>query len=187
MAYPYGDTAWKPLAASRFILARGVGPGMIAPLDGTDPYVLPTFAATGVETSATFISQLDSASSSGKWVIFLFHSLLPTTYNWYAGVDISTVTDSIADAKSKGALWLDSVVDVGSYWLAQKLVHDAPVATTSGVEKRSWTLPKGFPTGKYLRVTVDGGKLTQSGAELPWNAHGFYEVALDAGEVSWSP
>ena len=45
----------------------------------------------------------------------------------------------------------------------------------------TWTLPENFPPGKYLRVKVDGGTLTQGAAALPWVTHGYYEVALDAG------
>jgi hypothetical protein len=48
-------------------------------------------------------------------------------------------------------------------------------------------LPPNFPPGKYLRVTVDGGTLTQHGVSLPWVTHGYYEVALDAGSLTWSP
>jgi hypothetical protein len=39
-----------------------------------------------------------------------------------------------------------------------------------------------------LRVLVDGGSLTQDGAEVPWNGeHGFYEVDPGAGELTWAP
>jgi hypothetical protein len=29
--------------------------------------------------------------------------------------------------------------------------------------------------------------LTQAGAELPWDDHGYYEVSLDVGAVTLSP
>jgi hypothetical protein len=44
-----------------------------------------------------------------------------------------------------------------------------------------------FPPGRFLRVTVPGGKLMQGGTELPWDDHGYYEVVLDAGSVTLSP
>jgi hypothetical protein len=44
-----------------------------------------------------------------------------------------------------------------------------------------------FPAGKFLRVTVDGGTLSQSGVIVPWDDHGYYEIALDAGSVTLSP
>ena len=38
-----------------------------------------------------------------------------------------------------------------------------------------------------MRVTVAGGTLLQSGVALEWDAHGYYEVALDSGELIWTP
>jgi hypothetical protein len=35
-------------------------------------------------------------------------------------------------------------------------------------------------------VKVDGGSSTQSGTELVWDDHGYYEVALDAGTLTLS-
>jgi hypothetical protein len=36
-------------------------------------------------------------------------------------------------------------------------------------------------------VLVDGGRLSQSWQPAGWDAHGYYEVALDTGELTWSP
>jgi len=47
-------------------------------------------------------------------------------------------------------------------------------------------LPDHFPAGKYVRVTVTGGTLSQGGKVLPWNDAGFYEVALDPGSLTIS-
>jgi hypothetical protein len=33
-------------------------------------------------------------------------------------------------------------------------------------------------------IVLDGALETQKGAALPWNAHGYYEVALDAGTLT---
>jgi hypothetical protein len=51
----------------------------------------------------------------------------------------------------------------------------------------TWTLPEHLRPGRVLRVTVDGGSLSQGGVPLAWNAHGYYEVALDAGTLTWTP
>ena len=56
----------------------------------------------------------------------------------------------------------------------------------AGAETWTWSLPAHFPTGKTLRVTVDGGTLAQNGTPLLWNDHGYYEVALDMGSLTWS-
>ena len=45
----------------------------------------------------------------------------------------------------------------------------------------------GTSPGHFLRVTVDGGTLSQNGQALVWDGHGYYEVALDAGTLTWAP
>jgi len=180
IAYPYGDAAYEADSKSRFFLGRGVGGGLIAPDDKTDPFNLPIVAAGGGEAAGVFSAHLDDAHSQKKWVIFLFHSLGPTTATWYATVDIGSVTGSIEHAKSLPDLWLDTMANVGAYWLAAKLIQGAgPIWT--------WQLPAHYPKGKYLRVSVEGGSLKQGDKTLSWDPHGYYEVALDAGALSWSP
>ena len=187
MAYPYGDAGYKALAQARFFLARGTGGGMIAPGDATDPFNLPCFAAAGGEAADPFNTQIDAADAQGKWLIFLFHSLLPDAQNWFAGVDTGSVTGSIAHAKTFLDLWIGTVVDIGAYWVGQKTVAGA-VATPSGAGMTwAWTLPPHFPPGHFVRVTVGGGSLQQGGHALTWNGRGYYEVALDAGSLAWSP
>jgi peptidoglycan/xylan/chitin deacetylase (PgdA/CDA1 family) len=186
-AYPFGELGYKCPAQARFFLARGVGSGMIAPGDRTDPFNLPVYAARGGEEASVFNGRIDAASDGGKWLIFLFHSLLPTTNNWYAGVDIGSVTGSIEHAKSLETVWIDSVVNVGAYWLGQRVFEAATPETTADSTTWSWSLPRFFPRGHVLRVLVDGGQLAQDGQALDWDGHGYYEVALDSGNLTWSP
>jgi peptidoglycan/xylan/chitin deacetylase (PgdA/CDA1 family) len=187
-AYPFGDVGYEPAAKPRFLLARGTTGGMVAPEDDTDPYDLPCIAAVaeGGEPASVFSANVDTARASGKWLIFLFHSIAPTTASWYATTDITSITGSIEHAKSLGDVWLDSLVNVGAYWLGQKLLAAATPSTVAGVTTWSWTLPAHFPPGKYLRATVTGGSLTQAGHELVWGDHGYYEVSLDAGSLTLS-
>jgi hypothetical protein len=184
IAYPYGDTGYEDASKTRFFLGRGVGGGvgggMLSPGDANDPFNLPIIAAAGGEEAAVFSGHVDTARSGGKWVIFLFHSLAPTAAQYYATLDIGAVTGSIEHAKSLSDVWIDTMANVGAYWLGQKLV-------TGAGPTWSWTLPTHFPSGKYLRVTVDGGDLKQGDTTLTWDPHGYYEVALDAGSLSWSP
>jgi hypothetical protein len=182
IAYPYGDAAYETDSKTRFFLGRGVGGGLVGggPDDKTDPFNLPIVAAGGGESADVFSGHIDDARTQKKWVIFLFHSLGPTTATWYATVDIGSVTGSIAHAKSLPDVWLDTMANVGAYWLAAKLVQGAGPTWT-------WKLPAHYPVGKYLRVMVDGGTLSQAGQALKWDPHGYYEVALDAGMLTWAP
>jgi peptidoglycan/xylan/chitin deacetylase (PgdA/CDA1 family) len=173
-AYPFGDTDYRAAAASRFFIARGVWPGMVAAGTGSDALNLPVTGFADGESVATFNTAVDNALGQGRWMIHLFHTLLPTDKNWGLGQNITAVTGNMAYAKSLGTVWVDSVVNIGAYW-------------RGGVTTWQWTLPANFPPGRKLRVVVDGGSLWQNGAQLPWDRRGYYEVSLDAQSLNWTP
>ncbi len=186
-ASPFGDTGYDTDASSRFFVYRGVGGGMIAPNDNTNAFNLPIHLAATGETAASFNAEAEAAVSAGDWLIYLVHTILPTTAVWYNPVQITDVTGTMSATKALGNVWIDTVAAVGAYWRGQK-IFTSVTPTTSGSDKTwTWTLPAHFPSGKYLRVTVGGGTLTQAGVALPWVSHGYYEVALDAGSLTWSP
>jgi hypothetical protein len=187
IAYPYGDTGYKKYSQARFFLGRGVNSGLIAPDGNTDPFNLPVIAAKGGEDAVAFNTQIDTAQIQGRWLVFLFHSILPTSNDWYAGVDISSITGSIEYAKGLGDVWIDSMVNVGAYWLGQRTLAATTPVSSGGTSTWTWSLPTCFPPGHALRVSVDGGTLSQNGKDLAWDGHGYYEVALDAGSLTWKP
>ena len=186
-ASPFGDTGYDSDDMSRFLVNRGVAGGTIGANDSTDPFNLPIYLAQMADTAANFSAQIDAAHTAGKWLILLVHSILPTTDTWYNPVAITDVTGGMSHGKSLPDVWNDSVVDVAAYWRAQKMFSALTPATSGGSSTWTWTLPANFPPGKYLRVTVAGGTLTQGSTTLAWDTHGFYEVALDAGTLTLSP
>ena len=145
IAYPYGDTGYEPDAKTRFLLGRGVGGGMVGPGDDTDPFNLPIMAAQGGESADVFSGSVDSARTQGKWLIFLFHSLLPDSQNWYAGVDMTSVSGSIDHAKAATDVWIDTLVNVGAYWLGERTIEHASESSAGGQTTWTWTLPRTFP------------------------------------------
>jgi peptidoglycan/xylan/chitin deacetylase (PgdA/CDA1 family) len=187
MAAPFGDSAYGKPAAARFLANRGAYTGLIAPDGNTDRFNLPCYMAVDNDTAARFGSQTDIARAGGKWLIFLIHTITPTSDNWYAPVDIADVTGGMTYGRSQGDVWMGTVADVAAYWVGQQLLAAAAPTVTGGETTWAWTLPAGFPPGKYLRVKVDGGTLAQAGAPLPWDEHGYYEVALDAGALTLVP
>ena len=134
-----------------------------------------------------FNAVIDDVDARNRWAIFLVHTLNPTSQNWYAPIDISVITDSVAHAKSLGDVWIDSMVNVGAYWRAQKLLSAVTPAPASGGQTWTWKLPTHFPPGRFLRITVDGGTPSQNGTPLTWDPHGYYEIALDAESLTLSP
>jgi peptidoglycan/xylan/chitin deacetylase (PgdA/CDA1 family) len=185
-AAPYGDRGWIPYAAEFYFVNRGVAYGTISPMDSTDPWNLPVFMANGGESEKVLNEEIGYARAGGKWLIFLFHALLPTSQNWYAGVEVENVTGSIYYARASGDVWIDALYKVAAYWIGQKIVAEAEPEVSGGDYVYNWTLPENFPTGMYLRVTVRG-TISQNGAPLPWDKHGFYEIALDAGSLTLTP
>jgi peptidoglycan/xylan/chitin deacetylase (PgdA/CDA1 family) len=186
-ASPYGDTGYDAPDSSRFFLNRGVFGGLVAPMDNTDPFNLPCHAAVASETVDNFNTAIDGGHTAGRWLIFLVHTIMPSTANWYAPIDISVVTGSIAHAQALGDVWVDTMVAVGAYWRGQKVVAAATPTTANGAQTWTWTLPANFPPGKFVRITVDGGTVSQNGTTVPWDSHGYYEIALDAGALTLSP
>ena len=98
-AAPFGDTGWNTYAAPRFLVGRGVMSGMVPPTGQSDWYNLPVFQVAAGQTATEFDAGIDDARSQGRWCIFMFHSILPTTNNWFAGVDIAGITASITYAE----------------------------------------------------------------------------------------
>lgn len=186
-ASPFGDVQYDSDSKSRFFLNRGVKSGLIGPNDNTDPSELPCHMAASGESASSFNNAIREARTARKWVILLIHTISPTSANWYNPVKISEITESISATKELRAVWQDSVVNVGAYWMGQKSFTTGSTKTEATGESRTWTLPKNFPSGKCLRVNVDGGVLRQSGKAVAWNDHGYYEVSLDVGSLTLSP
>lgn len=191
-AYPFGDTDYKAAASPRFMVARGIWPGMVASGTGSDALNLPIMgfpgdpSSPGGDSMSSFNTAVDNALSQGRWMIYLFHTLLPTTQNGGGGENIGVVTGNMAYAKSFGTMWIDSVVNIGAYWRGQQLLQAATPSTSGGVTTWRWTLPANFPSGRKLRVVVSGGTLSQDGTPLSWDRRGYYEVSLDAQSLSWA-
>jgi hypothetical protein len=186
-ASPFGDTGYDTSDMSRVFLNRGVGGGMIGAVDSSDPFNLPIHLAQTGEVASSFNGFTDTAHSNGQWIIFLVHSITPTTATWYNPVAITDVTSAMSHGKSLADAWNDTLMNIGAYWRAQKLFATLQPTTSGSTTTWTWTLPANFPPGKYLRVKVTGGTLTQNGTALVWSDHGYYEVALDPGTLTLSP
>lgn len=185
-ASPFGDVGYDAQTQSRFLLNRGVKGGMVGPNDSTDPSELPCHMAASGESSDSFNKVIMESKLAGKWVIMVIHSVNPTQATWYNPVELAAITSSIATTKEFGTVWQDSVVNVGAYWMGQKAFMAGTTKSDGASLTRTWRLPKTFPSGKCLRVTADGGVVTQNGKEIAWNDHGYYEIALDVGALTFS-
>jgi peptidoglycan/xylan/chitin deacetylase (PgdA/CDA1 family) len=181
-AAPYGDTGYQSVARTRFFLNRGVSEGHIAVDDSSRPYHLPAYAPKKRDRASKLNSLVDAAASGGYWRIFELHSL-KANYG-YAPFDIKELVANISYAKSRGDIWIDSMVNVGAYWAAQEALENAKEIRTGYGTTLRWTLPSHFPSGKYVRVIATRGTLKQGGQVIPLNESGYYEIALDPGSLT---
>ncbi len=166
MAAPNGDDACRS-SASKFLIIRSVNGGDIGPKDGTAADWIPSYIPGTMGTTG------------GKWKVYCIHGFTGGTDGAYQPIAFESFTSAVEQAVSSGA-WVDSVVNVGSYWLAQK-------AFSGSGDTWTWDLPDHFPPNQCLRVTVDGGTLSQDNQAIAWDEHGYYEISLDAGPLTWTP
>lgn len=187
LAAPYGEPKYGELAKTRFLTNRGVNNGLMGPADSTDPFQLFCFVPVENATQKSMDDEVAAARTAGKWRVILVHGFTGGTDGAYNAVSFESFSASVKASKALGDVWLDTVVDVAAYWRGQKTISQVTPVTAGTSQTWTWTLPDHFPPGKHLRVSVTGGNLAQKGAALPWNDHGFYEVALDAGSLTLSP
>ena len=187
MAAPYGNTSYVSLASTRYLINRGVNNGSMGANDSTDPFNIFCFIPAQGASASAFNTEIDAARTAGKWKTVLVHGFTGGSDSAYQPVAIGEFTASVTHTKSFGDVWIDTVVAVGAYWRAQKMLTAVTPAMSGTSRTWTWTLPAHFPPKKFLRVKVDGGTLTQGGATVPWNDHGYYEIALDAGSLTLAP
>lgn len=183
-ASPYGDEGWEPIAAARYPLVRSVAQGMVAADGGSLPSHLPCYMAMPGETAAgTFIPRVKECRQEQSWLIFCFHSVLPTEENWYAGVGIEEITGTARYALDMKDIWVDTFARIGAYWRARNIVQNGAPVPVSGGYEWSWTIPPGFPKGTTLLARPRGGSLLQNNEPLLPDAKGNCWVSFDEGSV----
>ncbi|WP_437490588.1 polysaccharide deacetylase family protein [Sorangium sp. So ce1014] len=187
MAAPNGSAVYTGIAKTRFLINRGVSNALIAPNDSTDPFTLPSYIPPQNASASTMDQQVTSARSEKKWRTFCIHGFNGGSDGAYNPIPLAGLIEHVQHTKAHGDVWIDSIVNVGAYWLGQKAIKPNAGTQSGGDTTWTWQLPDHFPPGKYVRVTVTGGTLKQNGAALPWNPHGYYEMALDPKSVTLSP
>jgi hypothetical protein len=186
MAAPYGASQYIDIARTRYLLNRSIADAMILPSGGTDRLSLPTLIPAEDALASEFNRQVDAARTNGGWKIILVHGFTGDG-GAYQPVALSEFVSAVQYAKSFGDVWIGTVLDVGSYWCAQKVIRDTTPVTEGTSTTWRWVLPDHYPPRHRVRVTVTGGTLSQGGIPLTWDDHGYYEVSLDAGSLTLSP
>jgi peptidoglycan/xylan/chitin deacetylase (PgdA/CDA1 family) len=186
MAAPYGDSSYVSVAETRFLINRGVSNSSVAAGSG-NRFNLPCHIPAEGAAASAMDSVVDKAYQAGRWQIMLVHGFTGGSDGAYQPVSIEEFVAHVQHEKTQPDLWIDSVIDVGAYWVAQSIIADATPEVDGDSTNWTWTLPEHFPPGQCLRVAVDGGTLVQRGTALEWDEHGYYEVALDEGSLTLAP
>jgi peptidoglycan/xylan/chitin deacetylase (PgdA/CDA1 family) len=176
MAAPNCGEKWATFAPGQVFQNRGPcakNAATVSPRDNTDPFKLPAYMPDNNEAAAT----MSASITAGKWRIFVIHGFDLNDSGTWQPVPIANVTGAMSKAVSDG-FWAETMSNVGAYWQGQKLIPEA--STTSAM----WTLPNKFPPNMCVRITTSGGTVTQKGQTIGWDDHGYYEISLDAGEVT---
>jgi len=176
MAAPNCLAAWKPYAApAKLFQNRGpCGGGTLAPRDkNVDLLSLPAYMPPENAAASVITGQL----AMGKWAIFVVHGFVNDNGATYHPVPIANMTAAMSQAVKDG-YWPETMTNVGAYFQGQMLIPET--ATTSA----TWTLPANFPPNMCVRITTTGGTVTQKGQDIAWDSHGYYQISLDAGEVT---
>lgn len=187
MAAPNGSTNnYNSVAEQLFIIDRGVSDSLIGPDDNVNLLNLPSYIPPTGAGTAQLDPKVNAAVSQGKWQTVCIHGFTGGSDGAYQPIDLGGFVDHVEYAKTQD-IWIGTMADVGAYFIGRKAVASATPQQQGSEQVYTWTLPNVFPPGRYVRVTVDGGTLLQDGLALPWNEHGFYEVALDVGSLTLAP
>ncbi len=177
MAAPNGDSSWVSVAPQLLFLNRGVSNGLVGPRDSTNAFNLPAYIPISGASSSAMDVEVNAAKTANKWKIFCVHGFTGGSDSAYNPILIASMTATMSNAVTNG-LWAENLMNVGAYWLGQKAISAS--ATTSA----TWTLPSHFPPNMCVRITTSGGTVKQNGVEIPWDSHGYYQIALDALAVT---
>lgn len=162
-AAPNG-TAVSSGVTNMFLSVRSVAGGSMSPGDTGALAWLPSDVA----------STSNWSPAAGKWKVICIHGFDGDGYQ--ANYSASQFTTTVKSALSAGS-WVTTVTNVAAYQVGQSLMK-------AGGSSIKWTKPAIFPPNMCVRATTTGGTVKQKGAEVPWNDHGYYEISLDAGEVT---
>ena len=175
MAAPNCADGWSSMATPAKLFQNRGPCGSVAavsPRDSTSPILLPAYLPPQGADTANLSGQI----ASGKWRIYVIHGF-DSQGGTYQPVPIASVTGAMTKAVTDG-YWVEGMTNVGAYWQGQKLIPAS--ATTSA----TWTLPANFPPNMCVRITTTGGTVTQKNETISWDPHGYYQISLDAGEVT---
>jgi peptidoglycan/xylan/chitin deacetylase (PgdA/CDA1 family) len=151
-----------------------------------DWYNLPGQPAFTNYDNSVYQGWINKAISLHAWTTLQFHGIGDASTGWEP-IPLKTFLNVLDYVKEqKRELWVAPFGEVAAYLRAQKILEAAQPELSNGAKRFTWRVPKPFPAGVVLKVTVDGSSvvhLYQGGRKLPASKQGFYSVSFDSREL----
>ena len=192
-AYPYseispGTAYW----VKRYDFAargwRGTG-DLLYVSSGSDPdwYNLPSQPAFTKYDLGIYQAWINKAISMHAWTTLQIHGIgdPSTGFEPIPNATFAALLDYLKAEQDQG-LWVAPFGEVAAYLRAQRILEKAQPQATDHEQKLTWDLPKPFPKGVVLKVTVEDKshvRLFQQNHELHRTKDGIYLVSFDAKEL----
>lgn len=190
-AYPFTEITpdLKAAVAKTHLLARGgYGNGAYVMKSTVEPdwWNLPARATMTNIAFDVYKGWIDEDLSGEGWMIWMIHGLEGTPWGWEP-ITKDNFT-KILDYLASKDIWVGSVLEVGAYFRAQKVLEGCVPGDQAGERTWSWRVPDNFPDHILLKVRLSGeGKglsLRQGKQRLPADKDGTYTVDFGKGELS---
>ena len=188
-AYPFTEVTPSleaRVAKTHFLARGGYGGGLyvMTPDSNPDWANLASHMTMTNQPMETYQSWIDEDSQKQGWLIFMIHGLEGTVSGWQPITKkmFGQILDAL-QAKDKD-IWVDSLLNVGCYFRAEKIFEKAEVKQNDKEKTWKWDLPNRFPK-TVLKVKIDASgaasapalELTQDGkTALVADKDGFYPV-----------
>jgi hypothetical protein len=117
----------------------------------------------------------------GGWLVWMIHGLEGTVSGWEP-ISKKNFTGILDEIKLKD-IWVGTFLEVGSYFMGEKIFEKAVPRTDGKDRTYHWILPSSFPEHVLLKIRLIGEArviLSQSGKRVNPDETGLY--LIDLGE-----
>jgi peptidoglycan/xylan/chitin deacetylase (PgdA/CDA1 family) len=190
-AYPYGEgtPGLRAQIQKGHLLARGVGrQDLILPQEEPDWWYLPSYSTMTATPYSTYQEWIDEDLEAGAWMIWTIHGLEGTPWG-YQPIAKKTF-ERILDYLQAKDIWVGTLVEIGAYFRAQKILEKSPSSVSGTSKEWSWTVPDVFPRNVLVKVRLvptgnDGGvEVWQGRQKISPDSRNCYPVKFNVGRLT---
>lgn len=188
-AYPFGEASagLRSQVQRGHLLARGVGrQDLILPQEEPDWWYLPSYSTMTLTALSTYQEWINEDVEAGAWMIFTIHGIEGTPWG-YQPIAKKTFEQLLDHLGSKD-IWVDTLLTIGAYFRAQKILEKSPSEVSGTSKEWSWTVPDVFPRNVIVKVrlapTGNGVEVWQDRQKILPDTQGCYAVNFNVGRLT---